>query len=201
MSDPANLPRRVIVAMTGASGAIYGLRLLEILQRTKTFEIHLLVSEACVKTLQHELGLARNDVEKLAHCVHDIRDIGASIASGSFQTEGMIIAPCSMKSLSAIAHGYADNLITRAADVVLKERRKLILLARETPFNLIHLRNMMTVTEAGGIVFPPVPAFYHHPKTIAEMVDHTIERVLSVFDQAQMPKKNWSGLSIPHDDF
>ncbi len=201
MSDQANFPRRMIVAVTGASGAIYGLRLLEVLQRTKTFEIHLLVSEAGAKTLQHELGLARNDIEKLAHCVHDIRDIGASVASGSFHTEGMIVAPCSMKSLSAIAHGYADNLITRAADVALKERRKLILLVRETPFNLIHLRNMMTVTEAGGIVFPPLPAFYHHPQTIAEMVDHTIERVLNVFDQAQIPEKNWNGLSASHDDF
>ena len=191
----------MIVAITGASGAIYGVRLLEVLQRINDFEIHLLISEAAVQTLQHELGLARADVEQLAHSVHDVHDIGASIASGSFQTEGMIIAPCSMKSLAAIAHGYADNLITRAADVVLKERRKLILLVRETPFNLIHLRNMMTVTEAGGIIFPPLPAFYHHPKTIAEIVDHTIERVLHVFDSAHGLEKSWGGASTPQNEF
>lgn len=193
MTAKAKQTRRIIIAITGASGAIYGVRLLEALQRTGMYETHLLISAAGARTLQHELGLTRDSVEKLAHCVHDVNDIGASIASGSFWTEGMIVAPCSMKSLAAIAHGYADNLITRAADVVLKERRKLILMVRETPFNLIHLRNMTSVTEAGGIIFPPLPAFYHHPQNMEGMVAHTVERVLSVFDGEQPVTHHWNG--------
>ena len=184
---------RLIVAITGASGSLYGVRLLKLLQQCPGIETHLLISDAGLLNLQHELGLARKDVEKMADVVHDVRNVGASIASGSFRTMGMIVAPCSMKSLSAIAHGYADNLITRAADVVLKERRQLVLMVRETPFNLIHLRNMATVTEAGGIIFPPLPAFYHRPESIEAMVDQTVARLLGMYDIPHPSATAWSG--------
>ena len=174
-------PKRLIVAITGASGSIFGVRLLKLLQQFAGVESHLLISDAGLLNLQHELGLSRPEVESLSNVAHDVRDVGASIASGSFRSEGMIVAPCSMKTLAAIAHGYADNLITRAADVTLKERRRLVLMVRETPLNLIHLRNMATVTEAGGIIFPPLPAFYHRPQSIEEMVDQTVARVLDIY--------------------
>ncbi len=190
-------PRRLIVAITGASGAIFGVRLLHALKTLEYIETHLLVSDAGLLNLQHELGMSRPAVEKLANVVHDIRDVGASIASGSFRSEGMIVAPCSMKTLAAIAHGYADNLITRAADVVLKERRRLVLMVRETPLNLIHLRNMATVTEAGGIIFPPLPAFYHRPQTIDEMVDQTVARVLDIYGLQDQLTPTWMGASPP----
>lgn len=193
MQTETNNPRRLIIAMTGASGAVYGLRLLELLHEAHQFETHLLISAAGEQVLQHELNLNRRDLEKLANKVYDVHNIGAAIASGSFQTEGMIVAPCSMKTLSAIAHGYADNLITRAADVVLKERRKLVLLVRETPLNLIHLRNMTTVTEAGGIIFPPVPAFYQQPRSLEDIVMHTTRRVLGQFDSTQAQQIEWCG--------
>lgn len=185
--------KRLIVAITGASGSLYGVRLLKLLQQCPGIESHLLVSDAGLLNLQHELGLSRFDVEKMADVVHDVHDIGASIASGSFRTIGMVVAPCSMKSLSGIAHGYADNLVTRAADVVLKERRRLILMVRETPFSLIHLRNMTTVTEAGGIIFPPLPAFYHRPESIEAMVDQTVARLLGMFDIPHPSATAWSG--------
>jgi flavin prenyltransferase len=185
---------RLIVAITGATGAIYGVRLLQVLRETPGVETHLLVSDAGVLNLHQELDMNRKDVEALAHVVHNVRDVGASIASGSFQSDGMIVAPCSMKTLAAIAHGYADNLITRAADVVLKERRRLVLMVRETPFNLAHLRNMTMVTEMGGIIFPPLPGFYHRPQSIAEMVDHTVGRVLDLFDIQHELAPRWIGL-------
>jgi flavin prenyltransferase len=185
---------RLIVAITGATGAIYGVRLLQVLRETPGVETHLLVSDAGVLNLHQELDMNRKDVEALAHVVHNVRDVGASIASGSFQSDGMIVAPCSMKTLAAIAHGYADNLITRAADVVLKERRRLVLMVRETPFNLAHLRNMTMVTEMGGIIFPPLPGFYHRPQSIAEMVDHTMGRVLDLFDIQHELAPRWIGL-------
>ncbi|HZW22728.1 UbiX family flavin prenyltransferase, partial [Noviherbaspirillum sp.] len=147
--------QRLIIAITGATGAVYGVRLLQVLRDLPGIETHLMVSDAGVLNLHQELDLGRKDVEALAHVVHNVRDIGASIASGSFQSDGMVIAPCSMKTLAGIAHGLSDNLITRAADVVLKERRRLVLMVRETPFNLAHLRNMTAVTEMGGIIFPP----------------------------------------------
>jgi 4-hydroxy-3-polyprenylbenzoate decarboxylase len=186
--------RRLIIAITGATGAIYGVRLLQVLRNTPDIETHLLISEASVQTLYQELNMSRKDVETLAHVVHNVREIGASIASGSFQSDGMIIAPCSMKTLASIAHGFSENLISRAADVVLKERRRLVLMVRETPFNLAHLRNMTAVTEMGGIIFPPLPSFYHHPKSIEEMVDHTISRVLDLFTIPHNMAPRWSGL-------
>lgn len=187
-------PVRIIVAITGATGAIYGVRLLQHLRTLPGIETHLMISDAGVLNIHQELDLKRKDVEALAHVVHSVRDVGASIASGSFQSDGMIIAPCSMKTLAAVAHGFADNLITRAADVVLKERRRLVLMVRETPFNLAHLRNMTAVTEMGGIVFPPLPNFYHRPKSIDEMVDHSLARVLDLFHIEHQLAPRWNGL-------
>ncbi|WP_292934259.1 UbiX family flavin prenyltransferase [Noviherbaspirillum sp.] len=190
--------KRLIIAITGATGAVYGVRLLQVLRDTPDIETHLLISDAGVLNLHQELEVSRKEVESLADVVHNVRDIGASIASGSFQSEGMIIAPCSMKTLASVAHGLSDNLISRAADVVLKERRRLVLMVRETPFNLAHLRNMTAVTEMGGIVFPPLPGFYHRPQTIAEMVDHTVGRVLDLFSIAHSLAPRWNGLRQAH---
>jgi len=186
--------RRIVIAITGATGAVYGVRLLQHLQHIAGMETHLVLSEAAVLTLHQETGLQRREVEALAHVVHKVRDIGAAIASGSFQSDGMIIAPCSMKTLASVAHGLSDNLIARAADVVLKERRRLVLMVRETPFNLAHLRNMTAVTEMGGIVFPPLPSFYHNPKSIEEMVDHTVARVIDLFGIEHALAPRWAGM-------
>ncbi|HEY8027107.1 MAG TPA: UbiX family flavin prenyltransferase [Burkholderiaceae bacterium] len=186
--------QRIVVAITGATGAIYGVRLLQVLRDLPEVETHLIVSEAGVLNLHHELDMKRKDVEALAHKAHNPRDIGAAIASGSFESAGMIVAPCSMKTLASVAHGLSDNLVARAADVVLKERRRLVLMVRETPFNLAHLRNMTAVTEMGGVIFPPLPGFYHHPQSIAEMVDHTVGRVLDLFDIAHAMTPRWNGL-------
>ncbi len=187
-------PRRLIVAITGATGAVYGVRLLEVLRPIAEIETHLLISDAGALSLHQELDRHRKEIETLADASYSVRDVGAAIASGAFATEGMIVAPCSMKTLAAIAHGLSDNLITRAADVVLKERRRLVLMVRETPFNLAHLRNMTAVTEMGGIVFPPLPAFYQRPQSIAEMIDHTVGRVLDLFSVAQDLAPQWNGL-------
>jgi 4-hydroxy-3-polyprenylbenzoate decarboxylase len=186
--------RRLVVAITGATGSVYGVRLLQILQEIDGIESHLLVSDAGVLNLHHELDMKRADVEQLADVVYNVRDVGAAIASGSFQSDGMVVAPCSMRTLAAVAHGLSDNLITRAADVVLKERRRLVLMVRETPFNLAHLRNMTAVTEMGGIIFPPLPGFYQRPQSIAEMVDHTLSRVLDLLAIAQPQAARWNGL-------
>ncbi|NDI84672.1 UbiX family flavin prenyltransferase [Undibacterium crateris] len=192
---PAAIPRkRLIIAITGATGAVYGVRLLQILRALPEVETHLMVSEAGVLNIHQELDLKRKDVEALADVVHNVRDVGASIASGSFLSDGMIIAPCSMKTLAAVAHGLSDNLITRAADVVLKERRRLVLMVRETPFNLAHLRNMTAVTEMGGVIFPPLPGFYQRPQSIEEMVDHTVGRVLDMFAVDHQLTPRWAGL-------
>jgi flavin prenyltransferase len=188
------VPRRLIVAITGASGSIYGVRLLETLRRLGGVETHLLISSAGWLNIQHELDLDKAAVHALADVVHNVRDVGASIASGSFATDGMIVAPCSMKTLASIALGLSDNLITRAADVVLKERRRLVLMVRETPFNLAHLRNMTSVTEMGGIIFPPLPAFYHRPASIDEMVDQTVDRVIDMFALGSPIAAAWPGL-------
>ena len=187
------MTRRLVVGITGATGAVYGTRLLA-RARALGAETHLVVTPAGVLNVHHELGLDRHALEALADHAHAPGDIGACIASGSFATAAMVIAPCSMKSLAAIAHGFGDNLLTRAADVTLKERRRLLLLVRETPFNLAHLRNMTAVTEMGGIVFPPLPAFYHRPASIDEMVDDTVERVLGLLGLDAAAPKAWSGL-------
>ncbi len=186
--------QRLIVAITGASGAVYGVRLLEQLRALGSVETHLMISDAAALNLHHELDLKRADIEALASHVHSVRDIGACVASGSFRSDGMVIAPCSMKTLASVAHGMCDNLITRAADVMLKERRKLVLMVRETPFNLAHLRNMTAVTEMGGIVFPPLPAFYQKPQSLTEMVDQTVGRVLDLFGIEQSLAPQWQGL-------
>jgi 4-hydroxy-3-polyprenylbenzoate decarboxylase len=190
---------RLIIAITGASGAVYGVRLLQQLGASPGVETHLILSDAAMLTLHQETGMQRKQVEALAHVVHKLRDVGATIASGSFQCEGMIVAPCSMKTLASVAHGLSDNLIARAADVVLKERRRLVLMVRETPLNLAHLRNMTSVTEMGGIIFPPLPSFYHNPQSIAEMVDQTVGRVIDLFgiEHALVPR--WGGLRAVAD--
>lgn len=179
---PSDYSRRLIIAITGATGVVYGVRLLETLRTLPDIETHLIVSDAGWRTMAHELDLNKAAVRALAHTVHAVNDIGAAIASGSFVCDGvdtgMIVAPCSMKTLSAIAHGYSDNLISRAADVMLKECKALTLLVRETPLSAIHLQNMLAVTQAGGVIFPPVPAFYHRPQSIDDIVNHTVARVL-----------------------
>ncbi len=175
------MPKRLIVALTGATGAIYGVRILELLRPLADWETHLIVSRAGLMNLHHELGMKKAQVQALADVNHDVDDIAAAVASGAFRVDGMVIAPCSMKTLAAVAHGFGDNLISRAADVTLKERRPLVLVPRETPLNLAHLRNMAAVTEMGGIVFPPLPAFYGRDKTLAEMIDESVGRILGFF--------------------
>lgn len=186
-------PRRLVVGITGATGAVYGLQLLR-RARALGFETHLVVTPAGVLNAHHELGLDRQALQAEADHAHAPGDVGACLASGSFDTAAMVVAPCSMKTLAAIAHGLGDNLLTRAADVTLKERRRLVLLVRETPFNLAHLRNMTAVTEMGGIVFPPLPAFYHRPASIDEMVADTVERVLALVGVEGAAPRAWAGL-------
>ncbi len=192
------MKKKIIVAITGATGAIYGTRLLEILQTINDVESHLVLSSAGALTAKCELGLDKQSVIALADFSHSPKDIGASISSGSFITHGMVIAPCSMKTLGSIANGITDNLVARAADVVLKERRRLILMARETPLNLVHLRNMTTLTEMGAIIAPPVPAFYTLPTTIDDIVNHSVGRILDILDILDITTidyvKRWKGL-------
>jgi len=188
--------KRLVVAITGASGAMYGIRLLQWLRESAQVETHLMISDAGVLSMHYELDMKRKDVEALADVVHSVRDVGACVASGSFQSEGMIVAPCSMKTLGSVAHGLSDNLISRAADVMLKERRRLVLMVRETPFNLAHLRNMTAVTEMGGIIYPPLPALYQKPQSIEEMVDHTAGRVLALFGIEQTLAPQWQGIKL-----
>ncbi len=192
---PTHTPRRIVVAISGASGAVYGVRLLQLLHELPGVQTHLTVSEAGWLNVQQELDMPRASVEALADVVYPVHDVGAALASGSFRCDGMVVAPCSMRTLAAVAHGMSDNLITRAADVMLKERRKLILMVRETPLNLAHLRNMTSVTEMGGIIFPPVPGFYHRPQTIAEMVDHSVSRVMDLLGLPQINAPRWTGLT------
>jgi flavin prenyltransferase len=187
---PQNSP--LLVGITGASGSIYGVRLLELL-RACNVEAHLIVSRAAQMTLAYETSLKLADVERLATVVYSNSDVGAACSSGSFPTRGMVIAPCSIKTMSEIATGNTANLISRAADVVLKERRRLVLMLREAPLHIGHIRNMATVTEAGGIIYPPVPAFYALPKSIEEMVDHTLARVLDLFDIDTGKIRRWTG--------
>lgn len=186
--------RHFTIAITGASGAVYGLRLLELMRELGGVHLHLAVSPAGWMTIEQETGRGRAAVEALADDVHGVREVGACIASGSFPIEGMVVAPCSMKTLAAIAQGYGDNLITRAADVMLKERRRLVLMVRETPLNLAHLRNMASVTEMGGVVFPPVPAFYQRPQSVADLIDHSCARVLDLLGIDNRFAPRWTGM-------
>ena len=189
-------PRRIVVAISGASGAVYGVRLLQVLHATAGVETHLVVSDAGWRNLQQEQGLQRTAVEALADQLHDVHNVGASIASGSFACSAMVVAPCSMRTLAAVAHGLADNLITRAADVMLKERRRLVLMVRESPLHLVHLRNMVSVTEMGGIICPPLPAFYLRPQTLADIVDQSVARVLDLLDVPHSLAPRWDGLTL-----
>lgn len=189
----------IIVGITGATGVILGIRLLEALAALKDIETHLVISEAGEITIKYETDYSIADVRKLAHYSYDIDDIGARLSSGSFRRDGMIIAPCTIKTMSALANSYSENLITRAGDVTLKERRKLILMVRETPLHLGHLRNMERLTEMGAIIMPPVPAYYHRPKTIQEIVDHTVGKMLDVLDIKHDLLKRWSGCCNPEE--
>lgn len=174
--------KRLIIGISGASGAIYGVRLLQVLREVPDIETHLVMSQAARQTLALETDLSLRDVQALADVVHDARDIAAAISSGSFRTMGMVILPCSMKTLSGIVHSYTDGLLTRAADVVLKERRPLVLCVRETPLHLGHLRLMTQAAEIGAVIMPPVPAFYHRPLTIDDIINQTVNRVLDLFN-------------------
>jgi len=186
--------KRLIVGITGATGAIYGVHLLKVLAAIPQWESHVILSDAGALNLWHELKMKRKELEKLADVSYHPKNIAATIASGSFLTEGMVIAPCSMKTLAAVAHAHADDLVSRAADVVLKERRRLVLVPRETPLNLAHLRNMTAVTEMGGIIFPPVPAFYAMPKSLDDIVAHTVARVLDLFGVHSAKLARWKGM-------
>jgi flavin prenyltransferase len=186
-------PRRLIVGISGASGAIYGVRILQALQGS-TVETHLVMTESARITLAAETDMSSADVEKLASVVHNVRNIGATVSSGSFKTMGMVIAPCSVRTMSEIAWGTTSNLLTRAADVVLKERRRLVLMLRETPLHAGHLQTMLQVTNSGAIIMPPVPALYAKPQTVMEMIDHTVGRCLDLFDIDTTLVDRWPGL-------
>lgn len=187
--------KSITLAITGASGVLYGIKALELLRAVQGVEVHLVVSPSAWLTLSTECELSRSDVEALADVVHHPKAVGDCVASGSFPSIGMLIAPCSMRTLAAVAHGLSDNLITRAADVTLKERRKLVLLPRETPLNLAHLRNMTAVTEMGGIIMPPVPAWYQRPASLEELVTDTVAHALQLFGLEEIDRKVWKGVS------
>ena len=184
---------RLVVGISGSTGAIYGVRLLEVLQGSPDIETHLVVSEPAKKTIEFETGRSPQEVMDMATVVYDYRDVGAAISSGSFITDGMVIAPCSIKTLSSVTNSYNDNLLTRAADVSLKERRKLVLVVRETPFHRGHLKLMLEVTENGGVILPPVPSFYHLPKTVDDIVNQTIQKVLDQFGIEKNLFQRWNG--------
>jgi 4-hydroxy-3-polyprenylbenzoate decarboxylase len=183
----------IIIGITGATGAIYGVRLLEVLASLKDIETHLVISAAGEKTIVYETQRRISDIRKLAGHSYDIGDIYAPISSGSFLCDGMIIAPCTVKTMSALANSYSENLMLRAGDVTLKERRKLVLMVRETPLHLGHLRNMERLTEMGAIILPPMPAFYHQPQTVQDIVDHTIGKILDIFAIKHNLFQKWSG--------
>lgn len=185
--------KRIIVGISGASGTIYGVRLLEALSKIEGIETHLILSHGARVTMEHETSIRSDDLEKLAHVSHSPNNLAAPISSGSFKTDGMVVAPCSMKSLSMIANSIDDNLLVRAADVTLKERRKLVLIVRETPLHLGHLRQMTTVTEIGATILPPVPSFYHNPKTIEDIIDQTIGKALDQLGIDHNLFERWGG--------
>jgi len=184
----------LIIGITGATGAMYGIRLLQLLSEKKGIETHLVISDAGEVNIKHETDWQIEAIRDLADYSYDVNDIGASLASGSFKRDGMIVAPCSVKTLSALANSYTQNLLIRAGDVTLKERKKLVLLVRETPLHIGHIRNMERLTEMGAIIMPPVPAFYHKPKMIQDIIDHTLGKVLDIFDIEHNLFQRWSGL-------
>jgi flavin prenyltransferase len=188
------MARRLIVGISGSTGAVYGARLLEVLHGVPDIETHLVMSAAARTTIEYEMERDPSEIAALADVLYDDRNVGAAIASGSFVTEGMIVAPCSMRSLSAIANSLNDNLLTRAADVCLKERRRLVLIARETPLHAGHLRLMLDCTTAGAVILPPSPAFYHRPKTILDIVDQTLGKALDLFGIDAELFERWQGL-------
>jgi 2,5-furandicarboxylate decarboxylase 2 len=188
------MAKRLIVGITGATGAVYGVELLRALKAVKGWQSHLVLTDAGALNAWHELKMKRKEIEKLAGAAYHPKDIAATLASGSFLTDGMVIAPCSMKTLAAVAHAHADDLVSRAADVTLKERRRLVLLPREAPLDLAHLRNMVAVTEMGGIVYPPAPAFYARLKSLDDMVGHTVARILDLFGIHSPKLARWKGL-------
>ncbi len=188
--------RRLIVGLSGATGSIFGIRILQVLAPMPDIETHLVMSKAAKMTLQVETPHSVKEVEEMADVAHDIQNVGASIASGSFRTEGMVIAPCSMKSMGGIALSVGGDLLVRAADVILKERRKLVLVARETPLHLGHLESMATLTRMGAVIFPPVPAFYHRPKTLDDVINQTVARILDQFDVETDMFKRWNEESL-----
>ena len=190
---------RVVIGMSGASGAVYGIRLLEILRGFPEVETHLVATRAARLTIAAETDLTVDAVEQLADHVHHHHDVGASIASGSFPVDAMIVAPCSMKTVSAIAHSYADNLLVRAADVMLKERRLLVLMPRESPLHVGHCRLLYEVAQLGAVVAPPMPAFYNRPQTLEEVVDHSVGRILDLLGVDPGIVKRWTGRSEPGD--
>src|ERR1700723_30562 len=185
--------KRIIVAITGASGAIYGVRALEALRGMDEIEVHLVISPSAARTLREETDFSMDQVQGLAHVVHNHKDIGASIASGSFRTDGMVVAPCSVKTLSGIAHCYAEDLVIRAADVCLKERRRLVLLFRETPLHAGHIALMDQATRMGAIIMPPIPSFYHRPRSIEDIVDQSVGRMLDLFELSNDLVSRWTG--------
>ena len=185
--------KRLIVGMSGSSAVIFGIRLLERLAKREDVEVHLVISQAAKMTIGIETDYTVDQVEALADEVHSCKNIGASIASGSFKTAGMVVVPCSMKTLSAIANSYADNLIVRAADVVLKERRRLVIVPRETPLHIGHCELMLKVSQMGAILCPPAPAFYTHPKTVDDIIDHSVARLLDLFDIEDADTQRWEG--------
>jgi 4-hydroxy-3-polyprenylbenzoate decarboxylase len=186
-------PPRLIVGMTGATGAILGVRLLQAL-RASGVESHLVMSKWAIRTLVHETDYSAADVEQMAMCTYRAHDQGATISSGSFLTKGMVVCPCSMRTLASIAHGTGDQLVHRAADVILKERRKLVLVVREAPFNDIHLENMLKLSRMGVVILAPVPAFYNHPQTVDDIVNHIVMRILDQFDIHVDLSSRWSGV-------
>jgi 4-hydroxy-3-polyprenylbenzoate decarboxylase len=185
----------LVVGITGASGAVYGIRLLEVLSSTENVETHLVVSKPAEAIIKYETGRSIEDVKELASFSYDIGDIGARISSGSFKTDGMLVAPCTVKTMSAIANSYSENLLIRVGDVTLKERRQLLLLVRETPLHLGHLRNMERLCEMGAIIMPPAPAFYHKPETIQDIVDHIVGKMLDIFGIEHTLFQRWPGMA------
>ena len=189
----------LIIGITGASGVIYGIRLLEILSTRKDIETHLVISEAGEINIKYETAWRIKDIEALADFSYNIDDVGARLASGSFKNDGMIVVPCTIKTMSALANSYTENLLIRAGDVTLKERRKLILVVRETPLHIGHIRSMERLSEMGAIIMPPVPSFYHRPKTIEDIIDHTLGKILDIFGIEHNLFQRWSGLASEGD--